>query len=87
MQIISHYFVTGFDAWKTAFDADAESRRTAGLTVLQVWKAADSDTHAFTLMEVNDRDRAQAWIDRSDALHSDDADTVEKSSHYFIETA
>ncbi len=87
MQVISHYFVTGFAEWKTAFDNDAEARRNAGLTTLQIWQDADSDIHAFVLQEANDRARAQAWIDRSTALASDDGGTVTRETHFFIETA
>ena len=87
MQMICHYTVTGYDAWKQAFDADDESRRDAGLSVLQIWRHADSDTHAFVLMEVNDRARAEAWLHRSAALSGDDNGTVENASPYFIETA
>lgn len=87
MQLISHYFVTDFNAFKTAFDADGESRSQAGLTVLQIWKDADSDTHAFVLCEVNDRARAEDWTKRTDALSSDDAGTVTRASHFFIQTA
>ena len=87
MQMIVHQQVTSFSAWKSAFDADAEARSQAGLTVLQVWKDADSDTHAFFLLDVNDRDKAQAWLDRSDALSSDDGKTVTSSSAYFLNTA
>lgn len=87
MQMIVHQNVAGFADWKKAFDADDEARRNAGLTVLQVWKDADSDTHAFFLLEVADRDRAQAWIDRSNALAAGDGGTVTSSSAYFLETA
>lgn len=87
MQLISHYHVTNYTDWKAAFDADDASRRDAGLTVLQIWKDADSDTHAFTLLDVNDRPRAEGWTKRTDALSSDDAGTVSSASHYFIETA
>lgn len=86
MQLIIHHEVTDFDSWKAAFDDDAESRRTAGLTVLQVWKDADSNTHAFVLLSVNDRGRADAWLKRSDALSGDDAGTVTSTSAYFLET-
>lgn len=87
MQLIAHYEVTDFTAWHTAFAADDESRRDAGLSVLQIWRDADSTTHAFVLLSVNDRPRAEAWITRSDALHGDDGNTVTATSHYFIKTA
>ena len=86
MQLICHQEVTDFDAWKVAFDADGESRRNAGLTVLQVWQHADSKTHAFFLLGVNNREKAQGWIDRSNALRGDDGNTVTASSFYFLET-
>ncbi|KIN71353.1 hypothetical protein [Sulfitobacter guttiformis] len=87
MQLIAHFEVTDFSAWQTAFNADDEARRDAGLSVLQIWCDADSTTHAFALMSVNDRAKANAWITRSNALHSDDANTVTHASHFFIKTA
>ncbi len=87
MQLIVHKEVTSFEDWKKAFDEDAESRRDAGLTVLQIWRDADSDDHVFVLMEVNDRVRAQTWIDRSNALSSDDDGTVTHATANFVETA
>lgn len=87
MQLICHYEVTNFAAFKSTFDADHEARSSAGLTVLQIWRHADSDTHAFVLLSVNDRDKAQAWLDRSDALHSDDGNTVTHASAFFLAPA
>jgi hypothetical protein len=46
----------------------------------------DSTEHVFFLLEVNDKAKAQAWISRSDALHSDDGNTVLNSSAYFVNT-
>jgi len=87
MQMICHFEVINFSDWQTAFAADDEARRDAGLSMLQIWRDADRTTHAFVLLDVNDRKRAQDWITRSNALHSDDANTVTNASHYFIETA
>ncbi|MEQ6202322.1 hypothetical protein ABMC88_04640 [Sulfitobacter sp. HNIBRBA2951] len=87
IQMICHFEVTDFDTWQTAFNGDDEARRDAGLGVLQIWRDADSSTHAFALLAVNDRARAEAWITRSNALSSDDASTVTHASHFFIQTA
>lgn len=86
-QMICHFEVTSFEAWHTAFKADNEARRDAGLGVLQIWRDADSTTHAFALLTVNNRAKANAWIVRSNALSSDDASTVLHASHFFIKTA
>lgn len=87
MQMICHYEVTDFSTWKAAFDADSEACRDAGLTVLQIWKHSDTNTHAFSLLDVNDRDKADAWLKRSNALSGDDKNTVTATSAYFVDTA
>lgn len=86
-QMICHFEVTSFEAWHTAFKSDDEARRDAGLGVLQIWRDADSTIHAFALLTVNNRAKANAWIIRSNALSSDDASTVLHASHFFIKTA
>jgi hypothetical protein len=86
-QLICHFEVSNFNDWQSAFNADEEARRDAGLSVLQIWRDADSTTHAFALLSVNDRPRAEGWITRSNALSSDDNSTVTHASHFFIETA
>jgi len=87
MQLIALYEVTDFSAWQTAFTADEEARRDAGLSVLQIWRDADNANRAIVLLDVNDRKRADAWITRSNALGSDDANTVNTANHVFLETA
>ncbi len=61
MHLLLHITTADFPAWKTAFDADAEAHRLAGLTVMQVWRDADT-TDAHVLMQVNDRAKAEAWV-------------------------
>ena len=62
MQLLLQIDTPDYEAWKQAFDADAEDRRLAGLTVLQLWRDADTNGQAFALMEVNDRRKAEAWL-------------------------
>ncbi|MEX3314536.1 hypothetical protein [Sulfitobacter sp. PS-8MA] len=87
MQMICHLDVTDFTAWKDAFDADTEARRNAGLTVMQIWQHADSSTKASVLLDVNDRKKAEEWLTRSNALSSDDKDTVTHTSAFFVKNA
>lgn len=63
MQLLTQTTTTDFALWKSAFDADAEQRMTAGLTLLQMWRDADNDAQVLCLFKVNDRDRAQNWLD------------------------
>ena len=51
-----------YDAWKRDFDSRAEDRMNAGLTLYQLWRDADGPG-VTALFEVNDRKRAQAWVD------------------------
>lgn len=64
MQLLVDFTTTGFDAWKQEFDAEAEGRMQAGLTLLQMWREADAPATVVCLFEVNDRARAQGWLDK-----------------------
>ena len=62
MHLLCHFDTTDFAAWKAAFDDDAENRRLAGLTLLQMWRSADNASAVVCLFEVNDRRRAEDWV-------------------------
>ncbi|WP_179378219.1 DUF3303 family protein [Jannaschia marina] len=62
MNLLTHQTPDDYDAWKAEFDADAETRMTAGLTLLQLWRDADGPG-VTALYEVNDRAKAQRWLD------------------------
>jgi len=66
MNLLAHITPPDRAAWRKGFDADAENRRNAGLTLLQLWNDADG-TGVTALFEVNDRGKAQAWVDRESA--------------------
>ncbi len=64
MQLLAQFDTPGFDTWKAAFDDDAEDRMQAGLTLLQMWRGADETASVVCLFKVNDRARAQTWLDK-----------------------
>ncbi len=68
MQMIAEFSTPDFSAWKSDFDADAEGRMQAGLSLLQIWRDADDATRTLCLFEVNDRPKAQSWTKTEGAL-------------------
>ena len=50
MQMIAHYTVKSYAAFRTAFDADAEDRGNNSLNLLQLWR--ESDSSAWALFDV-----------------------------------
>ena len=68
MHLIVTFSTGGFDAWKADYDAHAETRDAAGLTMLQMWRDADDMDRAVVLFEVSDRKRAEAWLHEQAAL-------------------
>ncbi|MBP0481481.1 hypothetical protein [Sagittula salina] len=55
-----------FDAFdQAAFDADAEARGQAGLTLLQLWSEGAA---RWALFSVNDREKAQGWLSKETGL-------------------
>ncbi len=62
MNLLTHHTPASYDAWKSDFDAHAETRMQAGLTLLQLWRDVDGGG-VTALFEVNDRGRAQKWLD------------------------
>lgn len=62
MQLLCQLDTPDFDGWKADFDAEAADRMEAGLTLLQMWRDADSRSRVLMLFEVNDRRRAEGWL-------------------------
>ena len=50
------------DRWKRVFDAQAAAGAAAGLTVLHVWRSVDAPDQVFFLLDVEDREKAEAYM-------------------------
>ena len=64
MHLLARFDTPNYPAWKAEFDAHTETRSQAGLTLLQLWRDVDTPSATIALFEVNDRAKAQAWLDR-----------------------
>ena len=52
MQLLTRTDTGGFDAWLARFDAEAEGRGRAGLSLLQIWREAGAPDTAFLFFKV-----------------------------------
>jgi hypothetical protein len=62
MQLLVRNKVKDFDHWKSVFDANLEPPRAAGLTLGHMWRSVDDPQEVFFLFEVEDRGRAEAFM-------------------------
>jgi hypothetical protein len=54
--------VADFARWKTVFDSHANAHRTAGLCLLHLWREQGDPDNVFFLFEVEDREKALAFV-------------------------
>ncbi len=54
--------VEDVDRWLRFFDAQGDEARAAGLTVAHVWQAVDEPGQVYFLLQVADRQRAEAFM-------------------------
>ena len=61
-QLLCQLDTADFAGWKRDFDSEATDRMEAGLTLLQMWRDADTRSRVLLLFEVGNRARAEAWL-------------------------
>ena len=86
MQLIAHMKVRDYNAWRRAFDDDAESRGNAGMTLLQLWRQADDENVVWMLYEVSERAMADGYLEGLGQLHAEQYGASE-AGHVFVRTA
>ena len=64
MQLLCQLDTSDFPGWKRDFDTEATERMEAGLTLLQMWRDADSRSGGYLLFEGSNRARAEAWLNK-----------------------
>ena len=84
MQLLAHYTIADYAAFKTAFDADAEDRSNNSLSLLQLWR--ESGTSAWALYDVANPKRARDYLDGAAGVFNSQAGVTATAFH-FVETA
>lgn len=79
LQLLCRFDASG--SWKSDYDDGAETRSNAGLSQLQLWRDADGGSAVWALYSVNDRDKAQGWLEGQAKLGPAVAEA------HFLETA
>ncbi|MDF3853132.1 hypothetical protein ACDP63_05395 [Paracoccus sp. P2] len=83
-QMIAHYTIAGYAAFKAAFDADAEDRGNSGLSLLQLWR--ENDQSAWALFQVGDAAVARAYLEGAAGVFNSQAG-VSATAFHLVETA
>jgi len=63
--------VRNFDQWKGVFDTHAEAHRAAGLKLVHLWYELNNPRNIFFLFEVEDVERARAFLENADATKAE----------------
>ena len=67
MQLLVRNKVKDFANWYTYFEADSAVAAKYGLTFARLWQKADDPNDVFFLLDVEDIDRANAFMARPGA--------------------
>jgi hypothetical protein len=79
--------VRNFDRWKGVFDSHADAHRAAGLKLVHLWYELNSPRNIFFLFEVEDIERARAFLASADATASErESGLIEGDYRFFSQT-
>ena len=83
MQLLVRNEVKDFDHWKSVFDANLEPPRLAGLTLSHMWRAVDNPNEVFFVFEVEDREKAEAFMRAPESAATGvEAGVIEGEAHF-----
>lgn len=84
MQMLIHYQIEDYAAFRPAFDADNEDRRHNGLALLQLWR--EDNGSAWALFELHNPARARDYLSGAAQVFNAQAGVTGFDAH-MVETA
>ena len=77
---------TDYSRWKASMDADAQAQREAGLHLKHLWRGVEDPKIAFFVLEVDDADRARAFLDTINVEKAEKAAGASDFERHFVES-
>jgi hypothetical protein len=84
MELLVRNKVRDFPAWYAYFVADASAAAEYGLTLARIWQSAEDPNEVFFLLEVEDIDRANAFMARPESQALGVKSGVFEGEFYFL---
>jgi hypothetical protein len=75
MMLVRHK-VADFERWKAVFDSHAAAQREAGIHPRHVLRSLDDPNEVFILLDVDDLDKARAFVTSPDVPGAQEASGV-----------
>lgn len=85
MQLLCRNRVTDYREWRLVFDSHAPAQREAGLRLIHLWREVGDPENVFFLFEVDDEQRARAFLDDPAAAEAGRASGVLDGDYHFLD--
>ena len=85
MQLLCRNKVADFQTWWAVFETHAHAHRAAGLKLEHLWISADDPDEVFFLFNVEDRARAEAFMEAPESMEAGLEAGVIDGDYQFIE--
>lgn len=79
--------VADFSRWKAVFDAHASAHHAAGLYLRDLWRDLNDPHDVFFIFEVDNLDKARAFINDPRAAEAGEASGVLDGEYRFLESS
>ncbi len=86
MQLLVRNKVKDFSTWYAYFDEESAAAAEYGVTLAGLWQKADDPNNVFFLLDVEDVDRANAFMARPESQEIGLKSGVIDGEFHFLET-
>lgn len=78
--------VSDFARWKVEMNADVQAQRDAGMNLKYLWRGIEDPNSAFFILEVDDMEKARAFLNPKDVAEASKKAGVLDFSWHFVES-